>query len=143
MTKKLQSAVALWCVLSIVPSAWADSPPIPGELCMPADPDGVNLLRDAEAGRKWKEAAEACWTWQAEELQKAAVIDNQVLAMKGRIQVCEADVVAAREQAKANLEAGKQAVKAAAGPWYQPLVSAAKWIAGGLILGYVLGRTGQ
>jgi hypothetical protein len=141
--KKLHAITVLWCALSIVPASWASDLPIPGELCMPADPDGVNLLREAEAGRKWKEEAEACREWQAEELERAAVVDNQVRAMKGRIQVCEADVVAAREQAKANLEAGKQAVKAAAGPWYQPMMSAAKWIAGGLILGYVLGQTGR
>jgi hypothetical protein len=141
--KKLQTITVLWCALSLVPASWASEPSIPGELCMPADPDGVDLIQEAEAGRKWKEEAEACRVWQAEELERAAMVDNQVRAMKDRIQVCEADVVAAREQAKANLEAGKQAVKAAAGPWYQPMLSAAKWIAGGLILGYVLGRSGQ
>jgi hypothetical protein len=139
----MKKLVALWCVLSIVPASWASGTTISGELCMPADPDGVNLLREVEAGRKWRDEAEACRVWQTEELARAAAADNQARAMKERIQSCEADVVTAREQAKANLEAGKQAVKAAAGPWYQPALSAAKWIAGGLILGYVLGQTGR
>ncbi len=107
-----------------------------GEICFPG-PAAVRMLGDLEGGLAWKAEAEACREWQVRAEERIGETDNLVLGLREEVRVERAGREEAVRQAERNLEAGRQAVKAAKGPWWSPILSAAKWIAVGILVGFV------
>lgn len=146
--KRLAVVLALWSTIltSCLPSPVfaADLPagrqgaPGTGEICFTLG-DAVRMLRELEAAPSVKAEADACREWQAQEEVKDQTIAEKVRGQEDRIAQLEAEKKAALDQAQANLEAGKKAVAVAAGPWYQRVLSAGKWIAVGIVIGVVAG----
>jgi len=113
-----------------------------GEICFPRG-DAVGILRELEGGRAWKGEAEACREWQERAEIRMGEADNLVIGLKEAVRVEREGREEAVRQAERNLEAGREAVKAVKGPWWERMLSAGKWIVGGVVAGYILGRTGR
>lgn len=113
-----------------------------GEICFPGS-DAVGMLRDLEGGKAWKEEAEACREWQVQAEVRMGETDNLVRGLQEEVRVERAGREEALQQAERNLEAGRQAVKAVKGHWYDSVISVGKWIVAAGVTGYILGRSGR
>lgn len=110
-------------------------PPKPsgGEICFPL-PDGERILRDLESLPPCRDAVTA-----AEDALHAEEVRSQ--ALEGRVVEQDRELKDARKLVDDTRKAGEEAAKAASGPWYQKVLSAGKWIALGIIIGFVGGMS--
>lgn len=132
--------VAFCCVLSIlypIPRIWAGTAtgaPVGGvapEICFPLA-DGERILRDLETIGPCREAVTA-----AGDALNAAEVRSQ--ALEGRVVEQDKELTDARKLVDDTRKAGEQAAKVAAGPWYSKVLAAGKWIALGIVIGFVGG----
>ena len=136
---------AIWATLSlpaITPRLYAESPTgasvgnAAGEICFPLG-DAEKMLRELEAAPAVKTEADACREWQAQEEVRDQALAEGARTREARIAELEREKAAALTQADENLKAGERAVKVAQGPWYQRVLSVGKWIAVGILVGFV------
>lgn len=141
------AVLAIWATISltaITPRVYAGGPTgagvgnAVGEICFPL-PEAEKVLRELEAAPAVKAEADACREWQAQEDVRDQAIAEGARAREARIAELEREKAAALVQAEENLKAGERAVKAASGPWYQRVLSVGKWIAVGILVGFVAG----
>jgi hypothetical protein len=107
------------------------SKPSGDEICFPL-PDGERILRDLEALPPCRDAVAA-----AEEAIKSSEIRSQ--ALENRIVEQDGELKDARKLVDDTRKAGEEAAKVAAGPWYARALSVVKWVALGIIVGFVGG----
>ncbi|MDA8178337.1 MAG: hypothetical protein M0T69_02185 [Deltaproteobacteria bacterium] len=100
-------------------------------ICFPL-PDGERILRDLEALGACREAVEA-----ADGAVDACEV--RATALEGRIAEQDRELQNARKLVDDTRKAGEDAAKVAAGPWYSRILSAAKWIGLGILVGFVAG----
>ena len=138
--RRISHDVALCCVLLILvpmPCFSSDLPTGPPdgsvatEICFPIE-DGERMLKDLEALPPTRAAVAACG-----EANKSH--RNRALALEGRIAEQDREIVGAKKTIEDTRKAGEQAAKVAAGPWYQRILNAGKWIALGIVVGFVGG----
>jgi hypothetical protein len=65
--------------------------------------------------------------------------EMRAAALETRVEEQDRELKEARKLVDDTRKAGEDAAKAAAGPWYQKVLSAGKWIALGLIVGFIGG----
>jgi len=110
-------------------------PPAPksvgGEICFPVS-EGERILKDLEQGEACKEVVAA-----GEGVIAAGEARSQ--ALEGRVVEQDRELADARKVIEDTRKAGEQAAKLAAGPWYQRVLNAGKWIALGIVVGFVGG----
>ena len=132
--------VALCCVLLILvpmPCFGADLPTgaaVGGgapEICFPL-PDGERILQNLEALEGCKEAVEA-----ADGVLNAAEVRSQ--ALESRIAEQDREIASGKKTIEDTRKAGEEAAKVAAGPWYARALSVVKWVALGIVVGFVGG----
>jgi len=117
--------------------AWATEIP-GGSICFPG-PEAVRILRDVEEGM-------VCKSELSDWKEYGAQVDNALtgcqeekwifLERVKEVTKERDDAVKLAEQARKD---GIAAAKIAAGPWYSQVWSAGKWIAGGILVGILLG----
>jgi hypothetical protein len=100
-------------------------------ICFPL-PDGERILRDLEALPPCREAVAA-----AEEAINSGEMRSQ--ALEKRIVEQDQELKDARKLVDDTRKAGEEAAKVAGGPWYGRVLAAGKWIALGIIVGFVGG----
>lgn len=103
------------------------------EVCFPVT-DGVKMLKAVEQGENCKATIEACENANESCEDRATVLEGRVVEQDKEIQEGKKTIEDTRK-------AGQEAVKVAAGPWYQQILSAAKWIGLGLLVGFALGAS--
>ena len=105
--------------------------PNPTEICFPLQ-DGEKILQDLESLPICREAVTA-----AEEALNSSEIRAQTLI--DRVVEQDKELKNAQKLVEDTRKAGQEAAKVASGPWYQKVLAASKWIALGLIVGFVGG----
>jgi len=101
------------------------------EICFPIE-DGERMLKDLEALPPCREAVKA-----AQEVINSNRIKDK--ALENRIVEQDRELKDARKLVDDTRKAGEEAVKVAAGPWYQKVLNAGKWIALGIVVGFIGG----
>jgi hypothetical protein len=109
----------------------AGSKPAGGEICFPL-PDGERILQNLEALEGCKEAVEA-----ADGVLNAAEVRSQ--ALESRIAEQDREIASGKKTIEDTRKAGEEAAKVAAGPWYARALSVVKWVALGIVVGFVGG----
>lgn len=104
---------------------------VQGEICFPTS-DGERILRDLEQGAACKEAVAA-----GEDALTSS--DARASALESRVLEQDRELKSARKLVDDTRKAGEDAAKVAAPPWYQRVLNAGKWIALGIIIGFVGG----
>ncbi len=139
------AVIAIWTTLflpAIAPRLYAAEPTgasvgsARAEICFPLG-DAEKMLRELEAAPAVKVEADACREWQAQEEVRDQALAEGARTRDARIIELEREKAAALAQAEENLKAGERAVKVAQGPWYQRVLSVGKWIAVGILVGFV------
>lgn len=138
--RRISHDVALCCVLLVlVPTpcfsaGTATGPAVGGvaqEICFPVG-DGERMLKDLESLPPCKETVVA-----AEDALNAT--EARAKALENRVDEQDRELKDARKLVDDTRKAGEEAAKVAAGPWYEKVLAAGKWIALGLIVGFVGG----
>jgi len=138
--RRIWADVALCCVLLILipmPGFSADLPTaaaersVAPEICFPL-PDGERMLRNLESLEGYRVAVEA-----ADGAVNSCEARSE--ALEGRVVEQDRELTDARKLVEDTREAGEEAAKVAAGPWYSRALSVVKWIALGIIVGFVGG----
>jgi hypothetical protein len=85
------------------------------------------------------EALPVCWNAvkAAEEVINSNKIKDK--ALEDRIAEQDREIASGKKTIEDTRKAGEEAAKIAAGPWYQKVLSAAKWIGLGIVIGFVGG----
>lgn len=109
------------------------SKPSGAEICFPI-PDGERILRDLESLPPCQEAVSAGEDALNACESRAGIVDQRVAEQNQ-------ELAEARKVIEDTRKAGEEAAKVAAGPWYQRVLSAGKWIALGIIVGFVGGMS--
>ena len=109
----------------------AGSMPAGGEICFPL-PDGERILQNLESLGICRDAVEAA---------DGAVNSCEVraTALEGRVVEQEGELKDARKLVDDTRKAGEEAAKASSGPWYARALSVVKWVALGIVIGFVGG----
>lgn len=134
--------VALSCVLLVgwlsTPCLGGDNAAVPpsraqsaSEICFSL-PDGERILRDLESLPPCRDAVAAAEDALTSCESRAGIIDQRVAEQ-------DRELTEARKLVDDTRKAGQDAAKAAGGPWYQRVLNAGKWVALGLIIGFVGG----
>lgn len=101
------------------------------EICFPL-PDGERILQNLEALEGCKEAVEA-----ADGVLNAAEVRSQ--SLESRIAEQDREIADGKKTIEDTRKAGEDAAKVAAGPWYARALSVVKWVALGIVIGFVGG----
>lgn len=132
----LCGAISLFCIpFPVSGGGNPTDPPVSGvkqaEICFPL-PDGERLLHVLESFTACQEAVAA-----GQEANDAC--ESRAGILEQRVTEQDRELQEARKLVDDTRKAGEQAVKVAAPPWYQRVLNAGKWIALGLITGFVVG----
>jgi len=134
----LYGAISIFCLPFLATGADLPARPpvsgvIRGEICFPTA-DAERILEDLEQ-------ADACKEVVAAGEGAIASSDARASALESRVLEQDRELAEARKLVEDTRKAGEDATKVAAGPWYQRVLSAGKWIALGLIVGFVGGMS--
>lgn len=138
--RRISHDVALCCVLLILvpmPCFSADLPTgaqdgvVAPEICFPL-PDGERILKDLEALPVCRNAVKA-----GEDVINSNKIMQKALA--GRITEQDREIASGKKTIEDTRKAGEEAAKVAAGPWYTRAMATVKWVALGVLIGFVGG----
>jgi hypothetical protein len=105
------------------------SHPSGGEICFPL-PDGERILQDLESLPPCRDAVVAAEDALTSCESRAGIIDQRVAEQ-------DRELADARKLVEDTRKAGQDAAKIAAGPWYQRVLNAGKWVALGIIVGFI------
>ncbi len=112
-----------------LPASPPASSPAGAEICFPVS-DGERLLHVLESFTACQEAVSA-----GEAAMESC--DAHSRALEARVVEQGRELKAAQKVIDDTRKAGEEAVKVAAGPWYQKILSAGKWIGLGIVVGFV------
>lgn len=140
----MTAIIALWGTIFLTPYPYPcyggdnavyppPTKPSGGEICFPL-PDGERILRDLESLPPCQEAVAA-----GEEALSAA--DERAKALEYRVNEQDRELKDARKLVDDTRKAGEEAAKLASGPWYSRILAASKWIALGIIVGFIGGMS--
>ena len=101
------------------------------EICFPLT-DGTRMLQDIEALEVCREAVDAGENLITSCEARANILEYRVIEQDNELKD-------ARKLVDDTRKAGEEAVKIVAGPWYQRILTAGKWIALGIVIGFVGG----
>lgn len=100
-------------------------------ICFPVG-DGERILRELEQAESCKEAVTA-----GEDALNAT--ETRAKALENRIDEQDRELTDARKLVEDTRKAGEEAAKVAAGPWYVRAMATVKWVALGVLIGFVGG----
>ena len=133
MTRKFApgSTIILIFALVLCPVARAADLPVAPSICFSV-PDGEKMLQDLESLPALREAVDTA---------KDAIdsCEERSTALEGRVAEQDREIKDAQVKLEDTRKAGEKAVKVAGGTWYQKVLSAGKWIALGIVIGFVGG----
>lgn len=115
-----------------LPAGATDAPTAP-QICFPLV-DGERILRDLESLPPCQAAVAA-----GEDAVNSCEVRAE--ALEDRVAEQDGELADARKVIDDTRKAGEQAVKAGQEPWYVRVLSAAKWVALGLVVGFIGGMS--
>lgn len=107
------------------------SSPAGAEICFPVL-DGERILKNLEQADACKDTVSACEDALTSSDARASGLEARVLEQDGELKD-------ARKVIDDTRKMGEQAVKVAAGPWYQKALGTLKWVGLGVLVGFVAG----
>jgi hypothetical protein len=101
------------------------------EICFPIA-IGTRILQDIEA-------LSVCRTAVEDGTNAVNSCEARSSALEDRVAEQEKEIVEGKKTIEETRKAGEEAVKVASGPWYARILAASKWIALGIVIGFVGG----
>jgi len=133
MTLKFAPGWTIILIFALVmsPVAGAADLPVAPSICFSA-PDGERILRDLESLEDCQQAVDSAKGAVKSSEERAVILEERIVELDEEVRDAQVKLEETRK-------AGERAVKVAAGPWYQRILAAGKWIALGIVIGFVGG----
>lgn len=112
-------------------SLFSCNPVFAEEICFPLA-DGMKMLKDLEALESCRATVKA-----GEEAINSCEV--RASALEDRVADQDKEIAKAKKTIEETRKAGEEAAKMASDPWYKKVLNAGKWIALGLVVGFVGG----